>query len=127
MASVPEKTKKKKEPKSDIELLEWSDDRETFTAEIFGEETFTFSTDVNAFLLLNAIRDGGGFVDLMDSLVEVEEVDDEDIEDTRRKEQDRFHSLLSRQKKLSVERLAQFVGDITEIAGNEDAETSSSD
>lgn len=125
MASPPAKTKKN--PKSDIELIEWSEDGETFTAEIFGSETFTFSTDVNAFLLLNAVRDGGGFVDLMDSLVEVVENEDEDVEDTRRKERERFHNLLANQKKLTVERLAKFVGDITEIAGNEDAQRSSSD
>jgi hypothetical protein len=118
--------KPKEEDFDDIRLIKWNDDG-SFDAELFDEETFTFSTDINAYLLLNAVRDGTGFLDLMDSLVLV---DDEGVEDLAAAADDegrRFHECLKRQKNLSIERLARLVGEITEIAGNESGDSSSSD
>lgn len=135
MANAPARTKKAapKKPQGeewdDVRLISRDEDDETFVAEIFGEEEFTFSTDVNAYLLLNAVRDGGGFLDLMDSLVVVDTngTDPKKVEADRTKERDRFHDLLKRQKHLSVERLAVFIGEITELAGNETDDSSSTD
>ena len=130
-SSTPARTKKKvEEPESDIELTVRNEDG-SFEATIFGTDTFLFSDDVNGYLLLNAVRDGAGFLDLMDSLVLVPDIPDDatdkQIEELRAAERDRFHKLLAGQKRLSIERLAKLVGDITEIAGNESTDSSSSD
>lgn len=132
MASTPARTKKKTEKFADIELLGDIDpESESFQARLFGEEVFRFSTDVNGFLLMNAVRGGGEFMDLLDSMVLLPEESDgltgRDLEQARQAEEKRFHDVLATQKHLSVERLARLVGDLTEIAGNEDGETSSSD
>lgn len=133
MANTPARTTKKKaasESDSDVVLIRRHEDDGSFEAEIFGTETFLFSDDVNGFLLLNAVRDGSGFLDLMDSLVLVPDADgadDDEIEKLRDAERERFHKVLATQKRLSIERLAKMVGDLTEIAGNESGDSSSSD
>jgi hypothetical protein len=133
MASTPARTKKKAEPEyEDIELVgSFDSEAEAFNAKIFGEEVFRFSTDVNGFLLMNAVRGGGEFIDLLDSMVLLPEgsqdLYDREMERLRSEEKERFHGVLSDQKHLSVERLARLVGDITEIAGNVSGETSSTD
>ena len=111
---------KTSEPVSDITLVEMAKDGATFTAELFGAETFMFSTDVNAFLLLSAARDGVVLVNLMDSLVEVVPEKGESIDDARERERERFHELLGSQRGLSVERLSRLIGDIIDMAGNEE-------
>ena len=131
-ARTIKKTPAKKKDFDDVKLVRWDDSGEEFTARIFDAEEFTFSTDVNAYLLLNASRDvaGGGFLDLMDSLVVVDTTEadgDSEVEDLTRKERNRFHDLLKAQKQLSVERLAKFIADLMEIAGNEDGDNSSTD
>lgn len=123
---------KKKEDFDDVKLVRWDDSGEEFTALVFDAEEFTFSTDVNAYLLLNASRDvnGGGFLDLMDSLVVVDTTGadgDKEVEAVTKAERDRFHDLLKAQRNLSVERLAKFIADVMEIAGNEDGDSSSTD
>jgi hypothetical protein len=133
MATTPARTKKKAEPEyEDIELVgEFDAENESFHAKIFGKETFRFSTDVNGFLLMNAVRGGGEFIDLLDSMVLLpdghEDLPEREIDQMREEEKDRFHGVLTDEKHLSVERLARLVGDITEIAGNVNGETSSSD
>lgn len=133
-ANRPKKTpaSKKKKEFEDVELVRWDDSGEEFTARVFGAEEFNFSTDVNAYLLLNASRDiaGGGFLDLMDSLVAVDTAEaetDKEVDALTAAERDRFHDLLKRQDHLSVERLAKFIADLMEIAGNEDDDSSSTD
>lgn len=136
MASTPARSAKTPKPievdeYDDIELIgEIDTSDESFTAKVFSEAEFTFSTDINGFLLLTATRGGDEFIRLMDSLVIV------DISDTRSKkeigarteaEKTRFHDVLSTQKHLTIERLAKFVGDLMDIAGNEDGETSPAD
>lgn len=133
MASTPARTKKKAEPEyDDIELIgEFDAESESFNAKIFGDDVFRFSTDVNGFLLMNAVRGGGEFMDLLDSMVLLpdghEDLSEREIERLRDEEKERFHGVLSDQKHLTVERLARLVGDLTEIAGNATGETSSSD
>jgi hypothetical protein len=131
-ARTTKKTPAKKKDFDDVKLVRWDDSGEEFTASIFDAEEFTFSTDVNAYLLLNASRDvaGGGFLDLMDSLVVVDTTEadtDREIDEVTKTERDRFHDLLKAQKNLSVERLAKFIADLMEIAGNEDGDSSSTD
>jgi hypothetical protein len=128
----PARTKKPTpDPPQDIELVGSIDtEDETFTAKIFGGEEFLFSTDVNGYLLLTATRGGDEFIALMDSLVLIPDTDGlkpKEIEAAREAEKERFHSVLAHQKHLTVERLARFVGELMEIAGNEEGESSSTD
>jgi len=128
----PARTKKPTPDRSqDIELVGSIDtEDESFTARIFDGEEFLFSTDVNGYLLLTATRGGDEFIALMDSLVLIPDTDGlkpNEMEAAREAEKQRFHSVLARQKHLTVERLARFVGELMEIAGNEEGESSSTD
>ena len=132
MANTPARTTKKVTKEIvDLELVgEIDTTDETFVARVFGEEEFTFSTDINGFLLLTATRGGDEFVRLMDSMVVVDTgglSGKRDIEAARDAERERFHNILAAQKHLTIERLASFVGELMEIAGNEDGENSSTD
>jgi hypothetical protein len=114
----------------DIVVLSRDDEAETFEAKIFGtDDVFTFSMDLNAYLQLAAFSGAAGaFVDFMDSLVVVNTDGDDDrraVERKRRDEAERFHDLLKNTSHLTVERLAQFVADITEIAGDRPTNSSS--
>ena len=98
-------------------------DDETFSARIFDDpEPFTFSTDVNGFLQLEAFSgQAGAFSELMFSMLEVDIEDDDTEDQIDRKRWDvkqRFTNLLKGQKGLSIERLIRFSVNITEIAGN---------
>lgn len=132
MAKPP--AKKTSDPTPDIELVGSIDENsQAFDATLFGRETFRFSTDINGFLLLNAVRGGGEFIDLLDSLVLLPDdaltgedgkpLTGRDLERARDIEKERFHRCLAEERNFSVERLARMVADITEIAGNEDDET----
>lgn len=129
MANTPAKTTKKStgEKTPDIVIVgEIDTSDESFTATIFDGEEFRFSTDVNGFLLLTATRGGDEFIALMDSLVIVDTdaaATPKEIEAAREAEKKRFHDVLAGQKHLTVERLAAFVGDLMEIAGNEDGDS----
>lgn len=132
MATTPARTTKKPVKDTvDLELVGEVDTAdETFVARLFGEEEFTFSTDINGYLLLTATRGGDEFIRLMDSLVVVDTdglTKKAEIEAAREAERDRFHNVLASQKHLSIERLASFVGEMMEIAGNEDGGNSSTD
>ena len=132
MANTPARTTKKVTKEIvDLELVgEIDTTDETFVARVFGEEEFTFSTDINGFLLLTATRGGDEFVRLMDSMVVVDTdgmTKKGEIEAARDAERERFHKVLAGQKHLTIERLASFVGELMEIAGNEDGENSSTD
>lgn len=129
MANTPARTTKKTvvEPTSDITLIGEIDGAdESFTAKIFDGGEFRFSTDINGFLLLTATRGGDEFIALMDSLVLVDTdgaTTPKEIEAARDAEKKRFHDVLASQKHLTIERLASFVGDLMEIAGNEDGDS----
>lgn len=116
------KTKPKEPTYDDIVVLSRDDEAQTFTAKIFDGETFVFSTDINGYLHMAAFSGRtDSFIEFMDSLVEVpleDDDDDKDIERKTREEGKRFHDLLAGQKGLTIERLAKFVADITEIAGD---------
>ena len=134
MASTPARTTKTATAKAeydDIVLVgEIDTSDESFVAKVFSEAEFTFSTDVNGYLLLTATRGGDEFIRLMDSLVLVDTdgaKDDKEIDARTEAERARFHNVLATQKHLSIERLAKFVGDLMDIAGNEDGETSPAD
>jgi hypothetical protein len=132
MANTPARTTKKATKEIvDLELVgEIDTTDETFVARVFGDDEFTFSTDINGFLLLTATRGGDEFVRLMDSLVVVDTdglTKKAEIEAARDAERERFHNVLASQKHLTIERLATFVGELMEIAGNEDGENSSTD
>jgi hypothetical protein len=132
MANTPARTTKKATKEAvDLELVGEIDTvDETFVARVFGDDEFTFSTDINGFLLLTATRGGDEFVRLMDSLVVVDThglTKKAEIEAARDAERERFHNVLASQKHLTIERLATFVGELMEIAGNEDGENSSTD
>jgi hypothetical protein len=115
----------------DIVVLGRDDDAQQFTARIFeSDEVFVFSTDINAYLQLAAFSGrGDAFVEFMDSLVCVTSITDDDdqrmIDRKTREEAERFHSVLKETSGLGVERLAQFVADITEIAGQRPTNSSS--
>jgi len=134
VTTSPARTKKtvaRSDDDTDIELVgEIDDSAESFTARVFDEEEFSFSTDINGFLLLTATRGGDEFIRLMDSLVLYDTkgtTSKKILEERRLAEQKRFHDVLARQSHLTVERLAKFVGDLMEIAGNEDGDSSSTD
>lgn len=124
MASTsPARTPKNKKTYDDVAIVSEDPDAETFTARIFDStEMFTFSTDVNFWLQMNAFSgEPGAFADFMHSLleVEVEEDDDEKSLDRKRFEtKRRFNDVMRETKHLGPERLVQFIADITEIAGN---------
>ena len=99
--TTPARTTKKKpvEEAVDLELVGEIDTAdETFVARVFGEEEFTFSTDINGFLLLTATRGGDEFIRLMDSLVVVDTsglTKKAEIEAAREAERERFHGVLA--------------------------------
>lgn len=103
-----------------FEVVSRDEDAETYVGRLFGEEDFTFSTDVNGWLLIQA---GSGrtkdFTDLIWSLIQVEAGEDETPEEARRREMDRFDSLLRSRKHFSVEDLMELVNEFTEAAGND--------
>lgn len=123
----PARTRHTKSAKDYADLHIVSRDDETFRARVFdSDDLFTFSTDVNAFLMLNAFSgEPGAITTFMLSLVEIE-VDDtadaDDIEIKRVETRRKFTDILSTQKGLSVKRLVRFVGDLTDAAGNVTAE-----
>lgn len=124
MAQTPAKrTGGSKRPKGKMfEILTEVDDDGNYEASIFGE-TFKWSTDVNGWLLLMAANDTGKFVDLVESLLVVEPEDGERIETARLRVKRRFNDLLTSQKNLPVEDVAELIADITDAAaGNEDEE-----
>lgn len=85
---------------------------------IFGEP-FTVDTDVNGWLLFLA---GAGqsrdVVNLVKSVLVVDEVDGEDIEVTRFKTLSRFTEVVGKQKNFGVEKTVELINEITELAGN---------
>lgn len=106
---------------ADLHVIARDDD--SFRARIFdSDEVFTFSTDVNAFLMLNAFSgEPGAITNFMLSLVDIEVPDDadaDDIEIKRAETRRKFTDAISTQKGLSVKRLVKFVGDLTDAAGN---------
>lgn len=114
---------------SDLVIVEQEDER--FVASIFGEE-FTFSTDVNPWLLL-MLAEGGNVAQaltkLIYSLIEVdipEGTSEDEAENLRKAEGDRFSDLMGSQRGLSMERLFKLVNDLIAAAGNGTA-TSSGD
>lgn len=128
MASTSPAKKKAATParrRTEVEMFEMTseiDDDGNYTAEIYGE-TFTLSSDVNAWLLIEA---GAGepkaIVSLVHSLLVVEPEDGEDLDAARRRVQKRFTDHIGAQRNFSVERLVEFIADITEAAGNDLAE-----
>lgn len=106
---------------ADIHIISRED--ESFRARIFdSDEIFTFSTDVNAFLMLNAFSgEAGAITSFMLSLIEIEvddNADTDDIEIKRAETRRKFTDLLAGQKGLTIKRLIKFVGDLTDAAGN---------
>lgn len=121
MATPAKRTASKSKTKIFEQTSEIDDDG-NFTALVFGEE-FKFSSDVNAYLLLKAVRDNGRFIDLIESLIVVEPEDGEKLEQARHRESRRFDELMTSQRNFSIEQLAELIADITDAAaGNEDAE-----
>lgn len=121
MPSVPATKSKGKSSYDDIEVVSVAEDH--FVAKIFGDpEPFTFSTDVNFFLQYGVFSlEPGAINQFLYSLLEVVTEDDatqSDIERARADTKRRFVELLGTTKKLSPERLIQFILDLTEIAGN---------
>lgn len=120
--ATPARTRGPK-PKDYADLHIITRDDETFRARIFdSDEVFTFSTDVNAYLMLNAFSgEPGAITTFMLALIDIE-VDDnadaDDIEIKRAETRRKFTDILSTQKGLSVKRLVRFVGDLTDAAGN---------
>lgn len=122
MATPAKRTASKSSKTKIFEQTSEIDDDGNFTALVFGEE-FKFSSDVNAYLLLKAVRDNGRFIDLIESLIVVEPEDGEKLEQARHRESRRFDELMTSQRNFSIEQLAELIADITDAAaGNEDAE-----
>ena len=121
MPSVPATQKKPKSDYADIKLVSTVED--VFVAKIFDDpEPFTFSTDVNAYLQINAFSaEPGAIKQFLYSMLSVETADDADENDIARARFDlkrRFDETLATVKGLTAERLVQFLLDLTEIAGN---------
>jgi hypothetical protein len=123
--STPARTRAPKQQKAyaDLTIVSRHADGDSFRAKIFDdEEVFTFSTDVNAFLLLNAYSgEPGAITDFMLSLIEVDVADADDDATIERKRADtrrHFTDILKTQKGLSISRLIQFTADLTDAAGN---------
>lgn len=129
MPSAPAKTKPKKDY-DDIVVLSTAPDGETFTAKIFDDVApFTFSTDVNFYLQMQAFSgEPGAINEFLLSIVEIEVDDDDDdkaIEQKRFETKKRFTDILKTTRHLNAERLVRFVLDISEIAGNGTSTSSS--
>lgn len=121
MPSVPATKPKTKTSYDDIEVVKLEED--FFVAKIFGDpEPFTFSTDVNFFLQYGVFSlEPGAINQFLYSLLEVVTEDgatEQDIERARLETKRRFVDLLGTTKRLTPERLIQFILDLTEIAGN---------
>ena len=121
MPSVPATQKKPKNDYADIDVLSTVED--VFIAKIFGDpEPYTFSTDVNAYLQINAFSaEPGAIKQFLYSMLSVETADDATEADIARARFDikrRFDETLASVKGLKAERLVQFLLDLTEIAGN---------
>jgi hypothetical protein len=116
---------KPEEPESDLEVLSRDDDSDSFVGRLFDEDEFTFHSQANDYLMMLAANgDIGAIVRLLHSLVLIEEVDGEDIDETRRRERSRFDECLSRQPDLRTERIMRLYSDILEAAGNAPSESS---
>lgn len=117
----PARSSKKKY--DDVHVVAEDSELEQFTARIFDStEVFTFSTDVNFWLQMNAFSgEPGAFADFMHSLivVDIDDDDDERTADQKRFDAKRkFGEVMKTTKHLTPERLIRFIADITEIAGN---------
>lgn len=121
MPSVPANRNAPKKDFDDIKVLSMEPDH--FTAKIFDDpEPFTFSTDVNSYLQINAFSaEPGAIKQFLYSMLEVtteEDATENDIARARFDVKRRFDDLLGSVKGLKADRLVQFLLDITEIAGN---------
>lgn len=130
MASTPARTRARKDkPEGDVEFLGYSDDGHTFEARLFGERTFTFSTDVNTYILGRLTSELGVASKLLHSLLEVIPQTDDDgkeietVEAARFRLKREFDDLLDSQKGMSFERVYGLVDDLARHAmGNETGE-----
>lgn len=123
MPSTPAKTRNRGKDYDDIVVVSRSDDDETFVAKIFGnDESFTFSTDANFYLQMQAFSgEPGAINEFLLSLIEIHVEDDDDqkaIDQKRQETKKRFTDILKNTRHLNADRLVRFVLDLTEIAGN---------
>lgn len=133
MASTKTPAKKGDVKFDDLRDVKYSADGSEFTAHVLDEpDPFLFSTDVNAFVLAGAFTGGvesiGAMRKIIQSVVLVPDADDltgDDLEGARMQELDRFNDAMSRQRGMTMERLATFLADIIGAAGNGTPESSS--
>lgn len=115
------RTPKSKKEYADIKVL--SEDDDAFVARIFDDPNpYTFSRDVNAYLMYTAYTgEPGALNSFLYSLLVVEtpdEASDSDVDTARWELKRRFKETMETQKGLTMERLIKFTTDLTEIAGN---------
>ena len=122
--STPAKrTSGKQSPAKMFEALTEPDDMGEYDALIYGEK-FRLHNDVNGFLLM--LTGAGGadglraIVDLVKSLIVVEEVEGENIEVTREREKRRLYDLVGSQRHFGIEDAMEFVNSMTEVAAGND-------
>lgn len=120
------KTRDRTEPESDLEILSYSEDGLTFEGRLFGEETFTFSTDCNAFVTSNAAASMAGLVRFFHHLISIDHLTEgktqKQIDLIAFEEKQRFDDVMSRQRNFTFERFGKLFGDVVEATGNDESE-----
>lgn len=124
--TAPSRTRARQaEPDSDLEVLSRADDGLTIEGRLFGQETFVFSTDVNAHVISLAAKTMGGLSDFFHRQVSIDHLIDgksqRQIDGVAFDEKRRFDDLLSQQQGLTFERYGKLFADLIEEFGNDEA------